>query len=424
MPDAFITLIVLIIAFPILATLAWNLWLSYIQTVFLRGMKWKVLEIKPPKDVFKSPLAMELVLNSLYQTGGTGNWYDKYWKGNLRQYFSLEIVSTEGSIKFFIRTPDKFRKLIESQVYAQYPQAEVREVEDYAVKMPDFEKGGPITLWGTNLVLTKDDPYPIKTYIDYGLDKAVGSLAEEERIDPITPTLEFMGSIGAGEHVWMQIIIRAATDRFTITKKKDGKEVVEENKKWTDAAKDIITKFNDGLKEKEKDAEGKEKVIGNRRATKGELAVIESIERNANKLGFDAGIRVMYVTNSDTFDANRIASLTGMLRQYNTVDFNGFKPSGATSFDFPWQDFMGNKIIKKKKDLLEEYKGRDFLYGVFDFTKITTYFTHPNRSGGKAFILSTEELATLFHLPGRVAETPSFERIESKKGEAPGNLPI
>ena len=53
-----------------------------------------------------------------------------------------------------------------------------------------------------------------------------------------------------------------------------------------------------------------------------------------------------------------------------------------------------------------------------------TYFTHPNKNSGKAFILSTEELATIFHLPGRVVETPSFTRIESKKAEPPTNLPI
>jgi hypothetical protein len=86
----------------VVAKVAWNLWLTYLQTQFLRGIKWVLLEIKPPKEVFKSPAAMELVLNSLYQTGGTGNWYDKYWKGNLRNYFSLEIVSTEGKIHFYI----------------------------------------------------------------------------------------------------------------------------------------------------------------------------------------------------------------------------------------------------------------------------------------------------------------------------------
>lgn len=404
------------IVLPILVIMAWNLWLSYIQTVFLKGMKWTLIEIKPPKDVWKSPAAMELVLNSLYQTGGTGNWFDKHWKGNLRNYFSLEIVSNEGGIHFYIRTIEKFRKIIESQIYAQYPQAEVFEVEDYTKAIPDFGKDAPISLWGCDFVLVKDDPYPIKTYVDYGLDKAVGSLEEEQRIDPITPMLEFIGSIGIGEHIWFQVNVRAATDRFSI--KKDGK--VEEGKKWTDKAKEVIKEFNDGLKEKDK--EGKTTTV--RRATKGEQNVIEAIERNANKFGFDAGIRAIYVTKNENFDANRIGGLTGMIRQYNTNDYNSFKPSGTTSFDFPWQDLLGNRIIKKKKDILGAYKARAFFYGKFSFDKLKKYFTHPNKSGGKPFILSTEELATIFHLPGRVSETPTFTRIESKKGEPPVNLPI
>jgi hypothetical protein len=408
----FIVLVVLIV-------MAWNLWLSYIQTVFLKSIKWVLIEIKPPKDVFKSPAAMELMLNSLYQTGGTGTWFDRYWKGNLRNYFSLEIVSTEGSIHFYIRTNEKFKKIIESQIYAQYPQAEVFEVDDYATKIPDVVRDGTTSLWGCNFELTKDDPYPIKTYVDYGLDKAVGSLDEEQRIDPITPMLEFMGSIGSKEHIWFQIILRAATDRFSI--KKDG--TVEEGKKWTEKSKEVIKELNDKLKEKTTDAEGKT-TTATRRSTKGESAVIEAIERNANKFGFDASIRTLYISDGGTFDANRIGGLTGMIRQYNTSDFNSFKPSGATSFDFPWQDIFGNRIIKKKKYILSDYKNRSLFYSGFDFKKIKKYFTHPNKTKDKIYILSTEELATMYHLPGRVSETPTFARIESKKAEPPVNLPI
>ena len=154
------------------------------------------------------------------------------------------------------------------------------------------------------------------------------------------------------------------------------------------------------------------------------MAVIESIERNANKFGFDAGIRAIYVTDKDHFDANRIGGLTGMIRQYNTTDYNAFKPTKTTSFDFPWQDVLGTRIIKKKKDILGAYKARAFFYGKFNLKKIKKYFTHPGASGATPFILSTEELATMFHLPGRVSETPTFARIESKKAEPPGNLPI
>ena len=424
MPAAFINLIILIIAAPILTVLAWHLWLSYNQLTFLGGMKWVMLEIKPPKDVFKSPLAMELVLNSLYQTGGTSTWFDRYWKGQVRNYFALEIVSTEGAVRFYIRTQVKFQKVIESQIYAQYPQAEVREVEDYAVKMPAFNKdskNNPIACWGYLPTLAKVEIYPIKTYVDYGLDKAVGSLAEEERIDPITPTLEFMGSIGAHEHIWLQFIVRAATKRFTV--KKGDKE--EAGKEWFEKSKEIIQKFNEDLQEKVIGEDGKEKIIGSRRATRGELGVIEAIERNANKLGFDVGMRTMYITDEGKFDANRIQGMLGMFRQYTANDYNSFKPSSVTGgHDFPWQDLIGKKTLKQKDEMLADYKARGFFYGGFDFTDIKTYFTHPNEAVGKQFILSAEELATLYHLPGRVAETPSFERIESKKGEAPINLPI
>jgi hypothetical protein len=229
--------------------------------------------------------------------------------------------------------------------------------------------------------------------------------------------LEFMGSIGSGEQMWFQIIIRAATKRHTV-KNKDGVE--EAGKEWGDKVKAVIKGMNDALNEKDKEG----KITATRRATRGEQGIVEAIERNAGKLAFDAGMRALYLTTRDKFDANRIAGLTGMVRQYTSNDFNGFKPEGPTAFDFPWQDLTGKKIIKKKKDLLGAYKARAYFYGGFDMTKPEKYTTYPEVSGAKAITLSTEELATMFHLPGRVAETPSFTRIEATKAEPPANLPV
>ncbi len=413
---SFLNQIAIFIAVPVLVVIAWNLWVSYINTLFLNGIKWVLLEIKPPKDVFKSPVAMELMLNALYQTGGTGNFFDKYWKGNLRNYFSLEIVSVEGKIRFFIRTNAKFQKIIETQIYAQYPQAEVKEVPDYTLQVPEFTKHADLSLWGCRFVLTKEDAYPIKTYVDYGLDRAVGSLEEEERIDPITPTLEYMGSIGAGEQVWFQIIVRADTSRFTV---KNDKGEEESGKSWKDSARALIKKLR-----KEMTTQKDGDVTTTVRETRGQSAIIESIERNLNKFGFDAGIRAIYLAKKENFNADMIAGLTGAVRQYNSSELNGFKPEGPTAFDFPWQDLLGNRIIEKKAKLLSAYKKRYFFYRPFDFFDIKSYFTSPGRNGEKPFILTTEELATMYHLPGRVAETPTFTRIEAKKAEPPANLPI
>lgn len=405
------------IAVPILAIIAWNLWLTYIQTIFLKGLKWTIIEIKPPKEVYKSPAAMELVLNSLYAGAQGGDWYTKYWKGEVSLWHSLEIISTEGGIRFFVRTPEKFKKMIEAQVYAQYPQAEVFEVEDYTKSMPSYTKDSSFNIWACNFVLSKDDIYPIKSYVDYGLDRSVGALEEEQRIDPITPMIEFLGSLNIGEHVWFQILIKPDTKRFGI-KNKEGKE---EMKDWKAKAQEVIKELNDKLKEKDKEG----KVTAVLKPTKAQQGTIEAIERHAAKFGFDAHIRALYMAEKSAFNAaTRAPSLIGSLRQYASSDLNGFKPDGATKIDFPWQDIFGNKLFKMKKDFLDDYKDRSFFFGGFSFTKLSKYFTHPNNSGGKPFILSTEELATIFHLPGRVAETPTFTRIESKKAEPPANLPI
>lgn len=404
------------IAIPILAVIAWNLWIRYIQTVFIKSMKWAILEIRPPQDVFKSPLAMELVLNALHAGGQGDDWYTKYWKGEVSLYSSLEIASIEGKVRFFIRLPEKFKKVVESQIYAQYPQAEVFEVPDYTADTPNFSKDGPINVWGCNLVLTKADPYPIKTYVDYGLDK-VGLLKDEQQIDPITPLLEFFGSIGIGEQLWMQIIIRPDTKRFPIINK-EGKE---EFKGWGDNAKEIVKELKDKLKEK--DADGKIIPSVN---TKAQLNVIDAIERATTKIGFDTGIRLVYVATKERFNANNIGGLTGSVKQYNALDLNGFKPDGATSIKYPWEDIFGDNIIDKKKKIISAYKGRNYFLGgtSFDFFSPSAYFSYPGKEGKKPFILNTEELATIFHLPGRVSETPSLTRIEAKTAEPPANLPL
>ena len=215
----------------------------------------------------------------------------------------------------------------------------------------------------------------------------------------------------------MQINFRQATKRHEVKKG----DVVEKEKGWTDKSKEVIT----GLKAaaNTKDAEGKT-IPG--KLTKGEQQVIEAIERHRNKAGFDCGMRVLYIAEKDKFSGNTISAFTAMFRQYNTEDMNSFSMTDLTKTPdaMPWKDPYDHKVKKMKKDYLSDYKARSYFYGGFDFHKITKYFTNPEKSGSDGFVLSSEELATLFHLPGRVAETPTFTRIESKKGEPPANLPI
>ncbi|MFA6274138.1 MAG: hypothetical protein WC662_03175, partial [Candidatus Paceibacterota bacterium] len=51
----------------VLGWVAWKMWVHYVQQSFISGITWSMLEITPPRDVSRSPRAMELFIsNALY----------------------------------------------------------------------------------------------------------------------------------------------------------------------------------------------------------------------------------------------------------------------------------------------------------------------------------------------------------------------
>jgi len=393
----------------VLILVAWQFWVKYLRVSYLASLEWVLLEIRIPRDVFKSPQAMEIALvNAFHQGGGMGNWYQKYWQGRVHMWFSLEIVSLEGKVYFFVRSPALFKTLVQSQIYAQYPQAEINEVPDYTERIP-HSKIGEWSMFGSEFRLTKPDPYPIKTYVDYGLDKSSGSLDPEQQIDPITQMLEFMGSLGKGEQMWFQILVKVHTSRYSVP----GKTFA--TRDWRDLAKEEIQKVIKGGLMVTDDAAARTTM----NLTKGQNAIIEAIERNVDKQGFDCGMRAIYLAEKDRFNPINITGMLGMVKQYNSPSLNGFAPTNATGFDYPWQDRTGRRAQALKYEMYNAYRERSYFYPPHHSTNVAN--KHIMR---KPFVLSSEELATVFHFPGRVAETPSFTRIDSKKVEAPTNLPI
>ncbi|HRY30921.1 MAG TPA: hypothetical protein P5328_00820 [Candidatus Paceibacterota bacterium] len=376
-----------------------NYWAGYLKNRFLSEQKYALLRIIPPRDVFKSPAAMELFINALHQVGGDPNPVEKYWKGGARPWFSLEIASNGGDVGFYIWTRQNMSEYLQTQIYAQYPGIEVAEVEDY-VDGVDLGSG-KYDLWGAELTLTEPDPVPIMTYIDYGLDKT--ATEEEQKIDPITPTLEFLGSIKPGEFAWIQIIVRAHKKED-----KDPKSWFGKTDLWKDDAKKLIQKIREESLVELDTGTGKTKAP---LATKGQMEKISAIERSISKLPFDAGIRCLYIAEKDAFNKTNVGGMVGSFKQYSSSALNGFKPKIKTSFDW-WEDLFGKKLAALKKDLPEAYKKRDY----FSRTVLG--------KKRKYFILNSEELATIFHFPGGVAQTPSLQRVQSKRSEAPPDLPI
>ncbi|HDO23816.1 MAG TPA: hypothetical protein ENG99_01210, partial [bacterium] len=279
---------------PVILSLTfWKLWIYYIHARFIKGGSWILLEMKLPREIMKSPQAMESVLNAFHITRD-GNFKERFWKGLLRVCFSLEIASINGEIHFFIYTQKFFRNLIEAQIYAQYPDVEIMEVDDYTKISLDESFGEEWNSWGAEFQLTKEDPYPIKTYIDYGLHETAAK--EEQKTDPITSFLELIGSLKEGEQVWFQILIRAT--------KSD----------WKEEAKKIIDKM---MKRDEKPKEGEDRVsMGALMLSPGERDVVQAIERDVSKLGFDVGIRTIYVARKDSFNDINKPALIAVMKQY------------------------------------------------------------------------------------------------------------
>jgi hypothetical protein len=369
-------------------------WVSYVRSKFLieKSKSAVLLEVTLPPEISKSPKAMELVLDAIHKPFGETTWIDRYIAGKVRGVFSLEIVSLGGRVHFYIWTWKDFIRDIQNHLYAQYPEAEIIEVPDYtkAIKYKKEE----YSLFGAEFVLSAPDPYPIKTYIDYGLDK---DPKEEFKIDPMTPFLEGLGALTAGHQIWMQIHIRAHV--------KEDRAVWWSPFKKTDKWKDQVqTEIEDIIKKRRVQGDEGAPVI----MTEFEKTKVDALEKSTTKPGFDVGIRAVYFAPKDIFDASYIGTMMGSLKQYSSEGLNGFKPLTTTSFVYPWQDFRGMRIDAKKRYIFDAYRRR-------------SWFHPPYKR--KHFVLNSEELATIYHFPGSTVSTPGIQRVDAKKVDAPSNIP-
>jgi len=408
-----------------LAFAAVKLWHHYRQERFIMGIKWVLLEIQVPREVVKTPAAMELVFsNALYHQSLKGFW-EEFMIGAPWLWFSLEIVSIDGRVHFFIRTPSRIRNLVETQIYAQYPQAKVVEVEDYAFDVPQYSKEGDWNMWGCEFHKLKPDFLPIKSYKDWGDDMKT-AVKEEFKVDPITPVIEYLGSLPKGQQVWIQIIVRQSIKKFH--DHKTGKHV-----DFYTAAKNYMFEVLAPFTRMNKD-----KVEGNRtevsgmdmRTPKPLESVIKGITDHLDKIHFDCGIRMItlankkYVSDDDFNNLRRASRL--LFRQYAKPQLNELDRINSTQFDAPWSDPTGLALTAMKRRMLNFYRMRTFFHPPIQYAFKYPGFVNMFFPSGKPdiFVLSSEELATLYHFPGMVSETPSFKRIESKIAKPPSNLPV
>lgn len=424
--------------------------------------KFMLLEIKIPREVSKSPQAMEFILDAIYQVAGhpsapekkkfSDRQYredyrkyldDKYLQGQVRLWMTLEIESRGGEIHFYIGTQKKYKDIISSYIFSQYPGIEVTEAEDYTDKIRPVLAGGQHHPWTAFIELAGDKKsfLPLKTYVDYGLDK---DPKDEFKIDPMIPLLESMANIKEDEHLWYQILIRASMN---------DKEVKADAQKRIDEMMGIkrFTEEDEKLDKKNKKGTIKEQTKKLPDLLPKEKDEIELINRYIGKLLFDTKIQVIYIAPKGKTRPEADQIVRNAFKSFNNQNFNQLKVTNQNSthgfLDYPDKRreerakaafffiyTTRNPLINATggpvfiKDLYARYRD----YGWWSFAKMYRedfkgYWFKYDEEELKMpiyFVSNSEELATLYHFPSKAFSAPKFGRIESVKSEAPTNLPI
>ncbi|MEK7638508.1 MAG: hypothetical protein AAB375_03745 [Patescibacteria group bacterium] len=412
----------------ILAATAHSAWMDYQKEKYLAGMKWILLEVIPPPEIlYSSPKAAENFFASLHSSYGGGvKWREQMFGGKIPDWFTLEIVSNGGPTHFFIRCTEGSRNVVEALIFAQYPQAEIKIAEDYTKLLPAEFDPSQYDVSGTEFVFTQPPAYPIKSWTEF---EEAGGKDEYARLDPLAPLLEIMSALQPSEYLWLQYVIRPTGGDWV----KEGKKVVDKLVGREEKAPEdpflvkvislpfkligaILTEIGalPAVEEKKKE----EKPFSLQSLTPAEKQTLEQIQIKLSKLAFKACVRVLYTARKESFNGARASSVGAMFKQLFYNNMNSFKPGPGTKDKgvLPWMFpndkgfFFEERTLKKKKGMYGAYRKRAFS-------------APPKDPKNHAIILNTEELATLWHLPGLNVKAPMMPRVQSKKGQPPAMLP-
>ncbi len=394
---------------------AWLMWLTDRRHKYAHAISYTLLAVDVPKTTEQGPVAVEQIFATLSSTYINWTLYQRYWLGRIQDSFSFEIVSLGGYIQFLIRAPVIYRDLIEASIYAQYPDAEITEVEDYVQRIAvDFDIAD-YDLWGTEFKLKNKDCYPIRMYGDFKNELNI----ENQFKDPMAALLEVMGRIKPDEDVWLQLLVTPTREHWEHQGRQEVKHLIEGQGRhrdswfeklffkmplnWMDSFSELIIPLWGHVEEKAKPVE-----LGTvQKLTPGQKKVVEAIEHKMSKIGFLVKFRMIYWARRETFLKGRgVAAIVGAIQQFTALDLNSLVP--AKKMTTKAEYFLKqSRISRKQKRILRHYQSRS-----------------AHRGMGHGFILNIEELATLYHFPVTAVKAPLVKKAEVKKAEPPFALPI
>jgi hypothetical protein len=406
------------------------LWVLWRQDQYIATIKWVMLSIDIPKENEQTFLAMEQIFAQMHAIHTTKTFGERYFGGEVLLWVVFEIVSFGGKLKYLLRVPERFRNLAESAIYAQYPQAEVKEVEDYMTNVPAYDsERSYYDVFGTEFKLKKEDAWPIRTY------KYFEHQASQIIVDPLAAVLEALSSVEPHELMAVQYLFQPTDDAWKVRGEKLVKELKGEKKEkakagplsgFGEAFTDIPNRVVHGIADialnvgayseaklspKMQEYEPPSMMM---HLSPGQKDAIAAVENNLSKIGYQTKLRVLYLAPKEKFRGDMKFSLVGGFRQFDDTSLNGLKPDTKitwTTMTYKLSQKLEKPYItwqvnKRKRKLVRNFKNRLFSKGL------------------KPFVLNIEEMATIFHLPILTVKAPQQPLTEIRKSEAPMNLPI
>jgi hypothetical protein len=265
-------------------------------------------------------------------------------------HVSFEIVGMPEDIRFYIYTPNKYRDIVEKQINASYPEAQIKAVEEKGTKegyiigneYNIFSQTGKVAFATLKL---KDSNYkPIKFYKDFA-------------VDPLSSITSVLAKMSSGEGAAIQVLISGSDSKWS----KTGRGYI------------AMTKKNESNPETAKYAADPKE--------------LEAIESKISKPGFNTVIRVVVSSSSQESADAHLENIVSSFGQ-----------------------FSGHNSFSKVKHWLKGGFITDFVYRYFP-------------SGGNLSVLTSEELAGIFHFPNKSVTTPHIYWINSKRAPAPAQIP-
>jgi hypothetical protein len=331
----------------------------------------KIREEEPhhnPKDVIS---VMEQVFTTL-EHFAVHSKLQQIWRG--QPTFSFEITAKNGEIFFYVLAPDAFIGQLEHQIHAQYPDAHFEQTDDYDI----FLKEQPAHAVGA-LTLQKSYIFPIRTY-------------KNLETDPLNALTSSLSKVGAGK-ASIQILLQPA-DQGAHKAVEDALKNVQQGKSFQEdkgttlvgIAKEVGQ--NTFAKQPEKQESEAPKPQQDVKLTALQEEQSRQLVSKRSKALFMTQIRVVASAESEAEAQAQVQGVLSAFSQFNAPEANGFK---ATN--------VGDKSL------------------------VTDYIFRSMSTSQPTMLLTSEEVASVFHLPNSPLTTPNIHWLGSRKLAPPTNLP-